>query len=130
METSHHQGLSHSINCTLKVKSSMNYKKSLVFVILLISGFSIRESFSQTMTYCTSSKFYKSPTSNQSVIPKNPSPDLEMVSASHVRNINQRDPFRIKGWVEVYVTNGRGGDPKGPYWMKINDFKCGEFMGT
>ena len=53
-----------------------------------------------------------------------------MVSASDTWNILNRDPRRINGWVEVFVVNGRGGDPRGPYWITAKDFRCGKFMGT
>ena len=84
---------------------------------------------SQTVTYCPGGRFYQAPSSSTPVIPEVPSGGLGMVSASGVSNGLQRDPHRVNGWVEVFVVNGRGGDPKGPYWMTEQDFRCGKFVG-
>ena len=84
---------------------------------------------SQVVTYCPGRKFYQTPASSTPVMPELPSGGLGMVSASGVSHGLQRDPHRVNGWVEVFVVSGRGGDPKGPYWMKERDFRCGKFVG-
>ena len=86
--------------------------------------------FSQVVTYCPDSKLYRSPGGTTPVTVEVPAGGIGMVSASDVRNRLNRDPRRMSGWVEVFVVNGRGGDPKGPYWMRENDFRCGTFMGV
>lgn len=62
-------------------------------------------------------------------MPEVSSGGIGMVSSSGVSNGLNRDPHRVNGWVEVFVVSGRGGDPKGPYWMKEQEFYCGNFMG-
>ena len=89
-----------------------------------------RSTSSQVMTHCPGSKFYKYPRSAVPISPEIPSGGIGMVSASDVWNLLDRDPSRIHGWVEVFLVTGRGGDPKGPYWMKVDEFKCGKFVGT
>lgn len=89
-----------------------------------------RSASSQVMTHCPGSKFYQNPHSAVAVSPEIPGGGIGMVSASDVRNLLNRDPARIHGWMEVFLVTGRGGNPKGPYWMKLDEFKCGKFVGT
>ena len=84
---------------------------------------------SQIVKYCPGGKFYQTPASSAPVMPELPAGGIGMVSASGVSNGLKRDPHRVNGWVEVFVVSGRGGDPKGPYWMKEQDFRCGQFVG-
>ena len=84
----------------------------------------------QVVTYCPGTKFYKYPHNAKSVSPEIPEGGLQMVSASDIWNILNRDPRRINGWVEVFLVNGRGGDRKGPYWITEKAFGCGRFVGT
>ena len=86
--------------------------------------------YSQVVTYCPASKFYRYPHNVTPITPEEPSGGIGMVSASDIRTILNRDPHRITGWVEVFVVNGRGGDPKGPYWMTEKAFRCGKFVGV
>ena len=84
----------------------------------------------QVVTYCPASKFYQYPRNVTPITPEVPAGGIGMVSASDIKSILDRDPHRITGWVEVFVVNGRGGDPRGPYWMTEKDFRCGKFMGV
>ena len=88
-----------------------------------------RPLLSQVVTYCPGANFYSAPGGGMSVSPEVPSGGIGMLSASGVGNRLGRDPHRINGWVEVFVVGGRGGDPKGPYWMTEKDFRCGKFLG-
>jgi len=108
------------------MKKNSFWMGSLIILSIVIWN----KSYSQTMTVCQGTIFYRSPKLSNPVNPKQPDQGIHMISASHTWNILNRDPFRIKGWVEVYVTNGRGHSEKGPYWVTIKDFKCGKFMGT
>ena len=85
---------------------------------------------SQVVTSCPGASFYSAPGGGMSVSPEVPSGGIGMLSASGVRNRLGRDPHRINGWVEVFVVGGRGGDPKGAYWMTEKDFRCGKFVGS
>ena len=89
-----------------------------------------RSASSQVITHCPGSNFYKYPRSAVPIFPEIPSGGIGMVSASDVWNLLNRDPARIHGWVEVFLVTGRGGDPKGPYWMNMDEFKCGKFVGA
>jgi hypothetical protein len=81
------------------------------------------------VTYCPGTKFFIYPHNIKPVLPEIPQGGIEMVSASDVWNILNRDPRRINGWAEVFLVDGRGGDPKGPYWMTEKAFRCGRFVG-
>ena len=85
---------------------------------------------SQVVTYCPASKFYQYPHNVTPITPEVPAGGIGMVNASGIKSILNRDPHRITGWVEVFVVNGRGGGPRGPYWMTEKDFRCGKFMGV
>ena len=115
----------------------MNWS-SMSAVSLLVGAFGFVISlqlplFAQVVAYCPGSKFYRYPHNVTPVTPVTPEiPDggVGMVSASDIRNILNRDPHRINGCVEILVVDGRGGDPKGPYWMTSKDFRCGKFIGV
>ena len=89
-----------------------------------------RPLLSQVVTYCPGSKFYQAPGGGIPVLPEVPPGGIGMLSASGIRNRLGRDPHRMNGWVEVFVVGGRGGDPKGPYWMTEKDFRCGKLVGS
>ena len=111
----------------------MRQASSFVVVMGAVFGFLLPLQlplFSQVVTYCPGSKLYRTPGSGTPVVPEVPSGGIGMVSASGVGNDLNRDPHRVNGWIEVFVVNGRGGDPKGPYWMTEQDFRCGKFVGV
>lgn len=92
-------------------------------------GLLLSSASAQQMTYCPGTKLFKYPHNVKPISPEIPEGGIGMVSASDVWNILNRDPGRINGWVEVFLVGGRGGDPKGPYWMTDIAFRCGRFVG-
>jgi len=89
--------------------------KKLVLALVISVGLLQSSASAQQMTYCPGTKFFKYPHNVKPVSPEIPEGGIGMVSASDVWNILNRDPGRINGWVEVFLVDGRGGDPKGPY---------------
>ena len=82
---------------------------------------------SQVFVYCTGNPIYDAPNGNimQFYDP------IEMINITHIWLHHQRDPFRIKDWVEVYPVKNTGWiiDRDKTYWMRM-DGCWGERVGV
>jgi len=78
---------------------------------------------SQVFSFCPGTVFYDEPNGKIIDIEGRPSSNL-----SRVRYLYDRDPFRLQGWTEVILTDGRTLLSKETYWIKTHHL-CGQFIG-